>query len=104
MLRPVRGEAWTPSVLFGQEDRYKTPLLFEARREPGVSLAGLLVAQRAFLLPFVALDKRKSHISDSGAKHHERPKIQKQETKHSLTSVIRFTVTPAGRIDNFSKF
>ena len=63
MIRPVRGEAWTPSVLFGQEDRYKTPLLFEARREPGIFSPGLLAAQRALLLPFVALDKRKSHAS-----------------------------------------
>ena len=59
MIRPVRGEAWTPSVLFGQEDRYKTPLLFEARREPGIFSPGLLGALRALLLPFVAPDKRK---------------------------------------------
>ena len=52
MLRPVRGEAGTPSVLDGQEDRYKTPLLFEARKEPGVSLPGLLGALRAFLPTF----------------------------------------------------
>ena len=53
MIRPVRGEAWTPSVLFGQEDRYKTPLLFEARKVPGIFSAGLLDAQGAFLVTFL---------------------------------------------------
>ena len=38
-------------------DRYKTPLLFEARKEPGVSLPGLLATMGVFAYFFTLLKK-----------------------------------------------